>query len=54
MKDLSYMAGQEYPPVETASMVALPGLVGYWAEGSQAPSNPDGTRWRGSRLTGCR
>ena len=53
MKDLSYMAGQEYPPVETASMVALPGLVGYWAEGSQAPSNPDGTRWRGSQAGNC-
>ena len=41
------------PPVENNRRLFLPRIVEYWEQDREAPSNPEGTRWRGSQAASC-
>ena len=51
-KDLSHM-NYTQPPVENNRRLFLPRIVEYWEQDREAPSNPEGTRWRGSQAASC-
>ena len=51
-KDLSHM-NYDQPPVENNRRLFLPRIVEYWEQDREAPSNPEGTRWRGSQAASC-
>ena len=41
------------PTVENNRRLFLPRIVEYWEQDREAPSNPEGTRWRGSQAASC-
>jgi len=51
-KDLSHM-NYTQPTVENNRRLFLPRIVEYWEQDREAPSNPEGTRWRGSQAASC-